>query len=182
MRGIELVEPSVERCHSEATIELSRHRSLRQRGDVQLGAPSQVVEIVGKADVAAGHTHRIHTAKIGRADVSDPAQRDRRSRRRGRQDHRRRLPRRVRRRARRHRRGRRGSARAECGSAAAARDAESVHGDRKRSRGAARRRLLRHRGEPRRAADVGGTRRPDRGVACHRGVGAGPRRRAGRSR
>jgi hypothetical protein len=58
---VELVEPGVERSHPLTTVEFVGHGALCQGGDVQLGATGLVVEIVGKADVPACHTQRIHT-------------------------------------------------------------------------------------------------------------------------
>ena len=52
------------------------------------------------------------------------------------------------------------------------RPAAGAHGHAHRRRGAPRRRLLRHRGQPRRAADGGRARRSDRGVARDRGAGS----------
>lgn len=58
---VESIQPRIEPGHARTTVELSDDGLARQRRDVQTRIPGLGVEVVGKADVPARHTHTIHT-------------------------------------------------------------------------------------------------------------------------
>lgn len=64
MDRVEVVEPRVERRHALTSVELVSHSALRERRHVQPRGAGLFVEVVGEADVPAGHTQRIHIAVV----------------------------------------------------------------------------------------------------------------------
>lgn len=61
MQSVELIKPSVESRHPLPPIQLGGHSPLSQCRHVQPRAAGLLVEVVGEADVAARHTHILHT-------------------------------------------------------------------------------------------------------------------------
>ncbi len=61
MFGVENIEPSVEAGHTSAPIELGEDGITSKGRYVQTGIAGPLVQVLGEADVAACHTHTLHT-------------------------------------------------------------------------------------------------------------------------